>query len=203
MQVKDLANAGTVDLSDNEMLINYGSGADPIASIAAQIARGYNDGGWNGTGIISSAVRSSTNGLLYGIGYADGADGVVAGLSSGQIEVKYTLLGDANLDGVVNGADFAILAANFNQHVTGWDQGDFNYDGVVNGADFEELAANFSPGPNLAATEADIAALDDFAEANGLPMPTLINIPEPTTLGLLALGSVSALLQRRRSLKWN
>ena len=58
----------------------------------------------------------------------------------------YTLLGDANLDGKVNGTDFTITAANFNESGTSWDQGDFNYDGKVNGADFNLLAENFNKG---------------------------------------------------------
>ncbi|MGA2441323.1 MAG: choice-of-anchor Q domain-containing protein [Tepidisphaeraceae bacterium] len=151
---------GTLDLADNEMLINYGADADPLATIASYVANGYNGGGWNGPGIVSTAAQVPTNGSVYGLGYADGKDGVVAGLSSGQIEVKYTLLGNANLDGLVNAADFTILAANFNQPVTGWDQGDFNYDGLVNAADFTDLAANFNQGVTLpaAAITASVAA---------------------------------------------
>jgi hypothetical protein len=61
------------------------------------------------------------------------------------------LLGDADLNGVVNGIDFGIVSANFNKAVTAWDQGDFNYDGIVNGVDFAELAANFNKGANIAA----------------------------------------------------
>jgi hypothetical protein len=137
-------------MTNNEMIISYAA-TDPIATIAGYIASSYNKGGWNGPGIISSVAVSPINGLLYGLGYADGKDGVVSGLSSGQIEVKYTLLGDANLDGLVNAADFTILAANFNQPVTGWDQGDFNYDGLVNAADFTDLAANFNQGSQIAA----------------------------------------------------
>jgi hypothetical protein len=130
------------------------------------------------------------------VGYADGADGVVAGLTSGQIEVKYTLLGDANLDGLVNGADFNILAANFNQSITGWDQGDFNYDGVVNSADFNELAANFNQGVSGAASAGDIAALDTFAVANGLSLPTS-SVPEPGSASILVMASIGFLAARR------
>ena len=85
----------------------------------------------------------------YGIGYADSADpGNPAGLASGQIEVMYTLLGDANLDGKVNGTDFNLMATNFNQAVTdGWDKGDFNYDGKVNGSDFVLLATTSTNSP--------------------------------------------------------
>jgi hypothetical protein len=154
-----ISGTGTVDLANNELLINYGSNPDPISTIAGYIKSGYNGGGWNGQGLISTAAQTPTNGLNYGLGYADGTDGVVAGLSSGQIEIKYTLLGDANLDGLVNGSDFNILAANFNQSVTGWDQGDFNYNGLVNAADFNQLAANFNQGVSGAAVALSAAAL--------------------------------------------
>ncbi len=201
----------TLDLSNNEFFINYGSAPDPIATIAAEIQTGYNDGAWNGPGIISSAAQSPTNGLYYGVGYADGADNVVAGLSSGQIEIKYALLGDANLDGVVDGADFSILAANYanpitapvlGQNTDGWDQGDFNYDGIVNGADFEDLAANFdqiATGGTLPVNPADLEALDAFAIANGLPVPSFPNLPEPATaaLGLLFSGILLSGRKRR------
>ncbi|MGA2442780.1 MAG: dockerin type I repeat-containing protein, partial [Tepidisphaeraceae bacterium] len=138
-----ITGTGVLDVNNDHVIITYGA-SDPFSTIAGYIKSGYNGGNWNGPGIISSAAQIKTNGLSYGLGYADGKDNKVAGLSSGQIEVAYTLLGDANLDGLVNAADFTILAANFNQPVTGWDQGDFNYDGLVNAADFTDLAANFN-----------------------------------------------------------
>jgi hypothetical protein len=187
------------------LLVDYGSSSDPISSIVAQIKSGYANGHWNGTGIISSAAQAHSGGLLYGVGFADGKDGVVTGLSSGQIEVKYTLLGDANLDGVVNGADFSILAANFGQSANGWDQGDFGYSGVVNGSDFAALAANFGQGASTgsAATPADFAALDAFAAANGLPAPTFASVPEPASTGLLVASLVGMIGRRRRSRRSN
>ena len=182
---------GQLDINNNHIIINYGAGADPIASIAAMIKSGFNAGAWTGPGIMSTTAQ--TNGGSYGIGYADSADpGNPAGLASGQIEVEYTLLGDANLDGAVNGSDFAILATNFNKAVSGWDQGDFNYDGAANGADFALLATNFNKGASQAA---DSAAVDAFASANGL----LTSVPEPASLGLLLLGATSLVGRRRRS----
>ncbi|MGA2442978.1 MAG: hypothetical protein ABSH08_18655, partial [Tepidisphaeraceae bacterium] len=174
-----IATGGVVNVND-ALFINYGSGADPIATIASYIESGYNGGHWNGPGIISTTAQTPTNGLRYAVGYADGKDGKVSGLSSGQIEVKYTLLADANLDSLVNAADFTILAANFNQLATGWDQGDFNYDGIVNAADFTDLAANFNQAASGAASAGDVAALDAFAAANGL----LADVPEPASLAL-------------------
>jgi hypothetical protein len=191
LQVNSLSNAGTIDVQKNALMIDYSGGGDPIASVRAELLSGYNNGLWNGHGIISSSITPGSGGYQYGIGYADSADGVVGGLSSGEVEVKYTLLGDANLDGVVDAADLAILASNFGHHVNGWDQGDFTYSGTVNAADFAGLAANFilddsNPG--------DLAALDAFAAANGL----MADVPEPASVGLVWLGAIAALGARRR-----
>ena len=110
----------------------------------------------------------------------------------------YTLLGDANLDGKVNGTDFNLMAANFNQAVTdGWDRGDFNYDGKVNGSDFVLLAGNFNQfASQSAVSAADAEAVDAFAAANGI---NLASVPEPALVGLLLIGGTGLLNRRRRS----
>jgi len=94
--------------------------------------------------------------------------------------------------------DFNILAANFNQSITGWDQGDFNYDGLVNATDFNELAANFNQGVSGADVSAgDVAALDTFAVANGLSLPTS-SVPEPATGSVTLLTGLGLISRRRR-----
>jgi hypothetical protein len=190
-----ISGNGVLDIYNNHVIISYGA-SDPVSTIIGYIQSGYNNGTWNGPGIISSLARTPTNGHAYGIGFADGADKIVSGLSSGQIEVAYTLLGDANLDGVVNGADFSILAANFGQGHTNWDQGNFEFTPAVNGTDFAALAANFGQGDSGAAdhaSPADFAALDAFAAANGL----LADVPEPGSIGLGVLGVMGILARRR------
>ncbi len=153
------------------------------------------------SGIISSSARSLTDGFRYGVGWADCKDGVVSGLTSGRIEIKYTLLGDANLDGTVNGSDFSILAANFGKGLTNWDQGNFLYGSSVNGSDFSALAANFGQGDSgadVAVSPADIAALDAFAISNGLPLPVIDAVPEPACAMTMVMAISGILCRRRR-----
>ncbi len=188
-----IAAGGKLDIANNHLLINF-TGADPIATIAGYLATGYGNGTWNGPGIDTSAAVINGS---YGLGYADGADGVVAGLAPGQIEVKYTLYGDANLDGVVSGDDFAILASNIGQAVSGWDRGDFNYDGVVSGEDFGLLIANLGKqanGADVALPAGDLAAIDAFAAANGL----MADVPEPGCGAMAAFGGLGFMVRRRR-----
>jgi autotransporter-associated beta strand protein len=183
---------GTLDLTSNTLMLSY-TGSSPIAAIAAEIQSAYAGGTWSGAGITSSLLAGGS--AKYALGYADSADpGDPAGLASGTIKIMYALLGDANLDGKVNGADFAILATNFNKAVngvSGWDQGDFNYDGKINGADFASLAQNFNQGVGSADTS---AALAQFAQAAGLN----IAVPEPFSASMALLGIGGMLLRRRK-----
>jgi hypothetical protein len=144
-----------LDLGNNTFYINYGDQPDPISLIAADIQSGYNGGAWNGSGIVSSyVVTANAQGSSYGVGYADGVDGIVSGLSSGQIELMPTLTGDATLSGTVTFGDFQLLSQNFGGP-GGWDQGDFDYQGTIGFGDFQLMSQNFGvsmPTPTLPAS---------------------------------------------------
>jgi hypothetical protein len=151
-----LDGSGQFDITNNVVYINYGTSADPIASIANELQVGFHGGAWNGFGIVST--NAAANAGTCGIGYADSADaGNPANLAAGTIKIMYTLLGDCDLNGVVNGIDFGIVAANFNHGVSRWDQGDFDYNNIVNGIDFGYVAANFNQGLNISAAVAVVA----------------------------------------------
>ena len=60
--------------------------------------------------------------------------------------------GDANLDGLVDGADFLIWNANKFTNTPAWCQGDFTADGFIDGADFLVWNANKFTESDLAAT---------------------------------------------------
>ena len=136
----------------------------------------------------------AASGLSYGIGYADGADGAIAGLPSGEIEIMFTLLGDANLDGQVNSEDFTPFSHNLGQSGAVWDEGDFNYDGTVNSEDFTPFSHDLGQSDALAASET--GTLNAPLElANGI---SLANVPEPASLGLAAIAGCGLLARRRR-----
>jgi fibronectin-binding autotransporter adhesin len=199
-----ISGNGQMDVNNNHFFINYGSGSDPVVTIYGYLKSGYNSGNWNGPGIMSTAAATedaTVGALKYGIGWADGKDKIATGISSGTIELKYTLLGDANLDGTVNGSDFSLLAANFGLGMTNWDQGNFLFTSSVNGSDFSALAANFGQGDSGAdasITPADIAALDAFAVANGLPIPLITPVPEPACMAMTFLAAATLASRRRR-----
>ena len=84
--------------------------------------------------------------------------------------VRYTLSGDANLDGTVDFLDLAKLAQSYNTSVASssstWYRGDFNYDGMVDFNDLAKLAQNYNtslPATAIPGAPADFQA--DFARA--------------------------------------
>ncbi|WP_428936808.1 family 10 glycosylhydrolase [Fontivita pretiosa] len=122
--------------------------------------------------LLSGALFSSWADANWRLGYSDS-------VGSGEVLIQYALGGDANLDGVVNALDLDVLTASWQQADALWTGGDFSYDGVVNIRDLYLLALNWQAG-GLA------GALEQIA-ARGLPT----NLPEPTGVGWVMLGSVA------------
>ena len=139
----------TIDLGASTVTIPY-TQPSPLAAVQALLSGGYDNGTWDGSGIISSAARANPQ---YGIADTDSANAGGSSQTSGSILLNYELLGDANQDGQVNFPDFATLARNYNKTGADWSMGDFDYDGKVDFNDVVILARNFGhqrPGwPNL------------------------------------------------------
>jgi hypothetical protein len=178
---------GSLDLTNNGMVVDYDV-TSPLADIRALIVTGRNGGDWNGTGITSSTAANTSS--THAIGYGESAQlGLVTFLGQPvddtAVVLRYTRLGDATLDAVVNLADFNCLAGNFGQSGRTWVQGDFNYDGTVNLIDFNLLAANFG----LSAAAGSVSP-DDWSRLAA-------SVPEPSA-GILMLLTAPPLLRRRR-----
>jgi hypothetical protein len=202
-----LSTGSLLDITNNSINLNYGSpGNDPISTIKTELANGYAGGAWTGT---SSAINSSTAAAIgtlpvLSIGYSDGNVDTGAGNSTStsavanQVVVKFTLAGDANLDGVVNFNDLDALGRHLNTTGNDWANGNFNYDpnGVVNFNDLDTIGQNLNKA---------LGALGSSTELGGTTVPlgevasvqNTIVTPEPGCLALAAMG-VSGLLARRR-----
>jgi len=139
-----------LDIGQSTLYFNYAGSSSTASMIQQYIAGGYNGGAWNGvptvsTGVITSAAAASGPTGVFGVGFADSADGVVVGQPANTVEVRYTVMGDANLDRVVNSGDAVILGRNYLvPGRTNWDQGNFNYDTTINSADSALLQKNWN-----------------------------------------------------------
>jgi hypothetical protein len=153
-----------LDIGKSTVYLSYSSPTnDPIFAIRPYLQAGYNNGAWNGTatattGVITSAAAQGNANHNTAIGYADWADGQGVNTTPNTIELKYTLVGDANLDGQVNSADLQILLFGLNRPGA-WDQGDFNYDGNVNSADLQSLLFTLNTSLGNQATPAGVASV--------------------------------------------
>ena len=196
-----VASGGFLDLTNNHIFLSYADGTQAAtdATVRGYLKNAYDGGAWIGTSgtAAGGGIGTSLSNPHYGVGYADGADGIVVGLSSGQIEIKYTLYGDADIDGSVTGSDFTALVGNLGKSGRVWDQGDFDYDGSVTGSDFTALVGNLgksASGADVVLPAADYAAIDAFAAANGL----MADVPEPASVGLIVLACLGSLGRRTR-----
>jgi hypothetical protein len=190
-QLESLTIAGAPDawtarleLADTAMVVSQ-SGISS-GTIQNLLKNGYAGGSWNGTGLTSSSAAAiaanAASAHLTALGFADAATlGITSVedlvISEPSFLVKYTLSGDANLDGMVNALDFNALASHFGASDGNWMLGDFNYDGSITSSDFTALSSNFNA---------------------PLPADSLATlVPEPAAIGFLACGGLLRRLARR------
>jgi autotransporter-associated beta strand protein len=207
ISVNSLTLTGQLDLTNNGMVLHNGT----LGTVFNQVNQGFNGGTWNGSGIASSAAAGNTTHLTaLGVIINDttanssaNASGMAlyASLGStptvdGDILVKYTYYGDANLSGAVDGSDYSLIDNGYLNHLTGWYNGDFNYDGVVDGSDYTLIDNAFNS--QAAAISSEIAAPTAQLAGQLAGSGATSAVPEPASLGVIALGAAGVLGRRRR-----
>lgn len=198
----------TFDLGDNAAILRNGS----VSTTTSQIRQAFENGGnfdWNGIGLTSAAAaaRALTDaatgvGVVSNIdlGYAsfEGVNGLLG--TAEEVLLKYTYLGDTDLDGDVDGDDFSGFLAGAGAGAGGWVLGDFDYNLLVNGDDFSSFIAGYNAflgsGP-LLISSGEVNAMFAQAQAGTLSFEAFSAVvPEPT--GLLIFAAVGAGVLRRR-----
>jgi lysozyme len=129
---------GAIDLADNAMVLKNGD----VAAVRALIAAAYQGGAWTGTnGIASSTAAANPNGTTS-LGYGDNAVlgktsfAGETGLTSSDVLVKYTYVGDADLSGTVTLDDFTLFLGGYQTGGASWFRGDFDYSSPTSLNDF-------------------------------------------------------------------
>jgi T5SS/PEP-CTERM-associated repeat protein len=190
-----LDRGGSVDIGNNALVIDYPAGASPLTSVRSAIVAGS---------LTSSALTPSK-----AIGYAEAGDvllfsnGATSDTFLGStvdrtsVLVRYTLAGDANLDGSVDFLDLSRLAQNYNAAggTRTWSSGDFNNDGIVDFNDLAKLAQNYNtalPTGSIAGAPAGFTA--DLAQA-------FASVPEPSVAVFALVMTCGLTLGRRRSMR--
>jgi hypothetical protein len=131
---------GKLDLGANDMIVRNG-GSSLLTKFTGFLKTGFNAGlgYWNGaTGIVSSAAAGDST-FLTTLGIMQNTSGNPFDNQTsniGDILIKHTYYGDADLNGTVNAADYQLIEGGIGTHAATWAGGDFNYDGVVNGTDY-------------------------------------------------------------------
>jgi hypothetical protein len=149
----NLGQSATLDLTDNTLAVLY-AGQSPMAFIRQMILLGL----VTGKGIVSSLATASR-----GVGSLDNTNQGNGGLAL----VRYTLLGDANLDRRVDFTDLVRLAQNYND-LSGnatWERGDFTYDRNVDFNDLVKVAQAYNT--------SFVPGMQAGAGAAGAPVTTL------------------------------
>jgi len=177
--------AGTnLEIGQSTVYLFYGAGANPASTIQQYLANGYNGGAWNGTPTVSTGVITSTAAATggankFGVGFVDSADGLIAGQPVNTVELRFTVMGDANLDRIVDINDAMRLQANYN--TTGspaWDRGNFNFDTTVDSNDALLMTRNYgvtatgSVEPATSSTSTALAATNAGSTVNSTTSST-------------------------------
>ena len=190
-----IGGAGSrLDVNDGALVVNSNT-----AGIEALLKQGFGSGAWDGDGLTSSVAKNDPNGLtalgmlhnpdnsiydhVSGAQFTSGGPGDPLPSAPDQVLIKYTYVGDTDLNGHVDGDDLVSLLVGYSNHLSGWEVGDFDYSGAVDGDDLVSLLVGYAnQGAVLSAR------------------PNVVAVPEPSAIALALLGGLGfGVATRRRS----
>jgi autotransporter-associated beta strand protein len=189
---------GFLDVGNNDVIIKGGSASlSTIRSwVAAWLATGNT--GIGSSSLTPASAPFTTLAVIVnsagGTPYFSSFDGV-QNLTTSDVIIKATYVGDLNLDGTLDGRDYksmlesAILGASAG--LSGWTAGDVNYSG--GSADITDLTA-FISAYNYVSTTSGLPNFGSGQDVSGDPTSA---IPEPSAVSLLAVPAMLASRRRR------
>jgi autotransporter-associated beta strand protein len=161
--------SGLVNISNSSLIVTP---TDPttVSTVMAQLQDQVNFGATNGAnGIIGTGVTPTQPVLVL----PSGTTGVFVGLD---------ILGDATEDGRVDLSDLNVVLNNLGTANSAWTKGNFDGAATIDLTDLNDVLNHL--GTSITTTNAVVAS---------------IAAPEPTSIGLLALGAAALLTRRRKA----
>jgi autotransporter-associated beta strand protein len=139
--------SGTLDLKNNALIVNDPSEASSIIAAvynAADFNPSSGSNQWDKPGITSSSAQA--NASSYALGSLTGPELTNLGsttfqglpVTSNSTVVSYTLIGDTELRGTVDGTDYNNVLANYDT-AGDWSQGNFYNESIVSGDDYNAV----------------------------------------------------------------
>ena len=196
---------GKLDLADNDLVIHATAATRDavLADVTAKIGSGFSSAAphWTGPGINSTAAAADSTHLgALGVLLNDAGGSPLYVSFSGEpvgvddILIKYTYVGDGNLNGVVDGTDYALIDNGFNFGLTGWRNGDFNYSGAIDGTDYAYIDNAFNHQAGTLAAKLFGVVNATIADSQGLGTIVNDDRPKRSTQAVL-VAALDGLLQ--------
>ena len=191
------------NLTNGVLIINTpgAGGTLTTTQIFADVVNGFNGGAWDGLGSLVAGNIYSTNAMgnyPMALGVGDNSllnYPVFAGKSTPlntEAFVKYTYYGDSDLVGGVTLDDLNLWIDGHGGAGTGWTYGDWDYSGGFATLDDLNLWIDGYAASQIGGPTPPLFAGDGGGKSAGV-------VPEPGSIGLLAIGALGLMGRRRKN----